>query len=35
MWRREERREKIAWLSCKQQAGHGSIDICGLKQKCM
>ena len=23
MWRREEMREMIAWLSCKHQAGHG------------
>jgi hypothetical protein len=25
MWRRKGRREKRAWLSCKQQAGHGCV----------
>jgi hypothetical protein len=32
MWKREEIKEKRARLSCKQQARHGSIDICGHKQ---
>jgi uncharacterized membrane protein (GlpM family) len=31
MWRREGRREMRAWLSCKHQAGHGSIGISGPK----
>jgi len=31
MWRREERREMIAWLLCKHQAGHGCIGSSGPK----
>jgi hypothetical protein len=31
MWRREEMREMKAWLSCKHQARHESIDISGPK----
>jgi hypothetical protein len=31
MWRREERREKGASLSYKQQAEYGTIGICGSK----
>ena len=31
MWRKEERREMIAWLLCKQQARYGCIGNGGLK----
>jgi hypothetical protein len=31
MWRREERREMIAWLSCKHQDGHECICSGGPK----
>jgi hypothetical protein len=32
MWRREERREMIAWLLVKHQAGHGCIGSSGPKK---
>jgi len=33
MWRREERREMIAWLLVKHQAGHGCIVSSGPKKQ--
>jgi hypothetical protein len=32
MWRRKERREMIAWLLVKHQAGHGCIGSSGSKK---
>jgi len=34
MWRREERREMIAWLLCKHQTGHECIVVVGPNRKC-
>jgi len=33
MWRREERREMIAWLLVKHQDGHGCIGSSGPKKQ--